>query len=132
VVNRAAAALDTRLRKGLNGARVLVIGAAYKKNADDTRESPALRIIELLEGRGAHVSYHDPFVPTIGATRQHGALAGRSSVSLNRAADYDLALIVTDHDGIDWQALVAAVPLVIDTRNATRDVKLDRHKIVKA
>jgi UDP-N-acetyl-D-glucosamine dehydrogenase len=132
VVNRAAAALDIRLRKGLNGARVLVIGAAYKKNVDDTRESPALRIIELLEDRGAHVGYHDPFVPTIGATRQHGALAGRSSVPLNRAADYDLALIVTDHDGIDWQALVAAVPLVIDTRNATRDVKSDRHKIVKA
>ena len=121
-----------RFGKGLNGARILILGLAYKKNVDDMRESPALRIIELLEERGAQVDYHDPFIPVIGSSRKHGALAGRSSVPLDRAGDYDLALIVTDHDGIDWDALVAAAPLVVDTRNATRNVKSDRQRIIKA
>ncbi len=132
VIDRVAAALDTKTGKGLNGARVLVVGIAYKKNVDDMRESPALRIIELLEGRGAKTDYHDPFIPVIGPTREHGALAGRRSVPLSDAAGYDLALIVTNHDGIDWEALVAAAPLVVDTRNATHDVKKNRDRIVKA
>ncbi len=132
VVDHVAAALDAKTGKGLNGARVLVVGIAYKKNVDDMRESPALRIIELLEGRGAATDYHDPFIPVIGLSRQHGALAGRRSVPLSGASDYDLALVVTDHDGIDWQALVDAAPLVVDTRNATRDVGKNRERIVKA
>ncbi len=132
VIDRTAAALDAKTGKGLKNARVLVVGIAYKKNVDDMRESPALRIIELLESRGAKTDYHDPFIPMIGPTREHGALAGRRSVPLSGAAGYDLALIVTDHDGIDWEALAAAVPLVVDTRNATRDVKTNRDRIVKA
>ena len=132
VVDRAAAALDARTGKGLRGARILIVGIAYKKNVDDMRESPALRIIELLESRGALTDYHDPFIPVIGPSRQHGALAGRRSVGLERAGDYDMTLIVTDHSGIDWEALVAAAPLVIDTRNATRNVKANRDRIVKA
>ena len=132
VVGRAAAALDARTGKGLRGARILIVGVAYKKNVDDMRESPALRIIEILESRGAAADYHDPFIPVIGPSRQHGELAGRRSVGLERAGEYDMTLIVTDHDGIDWEALVAAAPLVIDTRNATRDVKANRDRIVKA
>ncbi len=132
VVDRVAAALDAKTGKGLKGARILVIGVAYKKNVDDMRESPALRIIELLEGRGAKTDYHDPFIPVIGPSRQHGALAGRRSVPLAGASGYDLVLIVTNHDGIDWEALVAAAPLTVDTRNATRDVKQNRDRIVKA
>ncbi len=133
VVDRVAEALDAPLGKGLNGARILVVGLAYKKNVDDMRESPALRIIELLESAAPATDYHDPFIPVIGPSRQHGALAGRRSVPLDRrVGDYDVALIVTDHDGIDWDALVDAVPLVVDTRNATRNVTANRERIVKA
>ena len=76
VVERLALALDAQRGRGLNGARVLVIGIAYKKNIEDTRESPSLRLMELLEGRGARVDYHDPFVPRIPVTRDHPGLAG--------------------------------------------------------
>ena len=122
VVERLAAALDARFARGLNGARILVIGLAYKKNVDDTRESPALEIIELLEARGAACAYHDPFVATIPPTREHGRLAGRRSVPLEPATleGFDAGLIVTDHDGIDYGVLVEALPLLVDTRNVTR------------
>ncbi len=134
VVDRLAAALDRQSGKSLKGARVLIVGVAYKKNVDDMRESPALRIMELLEARGATIDYHDPFIPVIGPSRQHAALAGRRSVPLEPAsiADYDVVLIVTDHDGIDWAAVVGAAKLVVDTRNATKDVTTDRERIVKA
>jgi UDP-N-acetyl-D-glucosamine dehydrogenase len=134
VVERVAATLDARFRKGLNGARVLVVGLAYKKNVDDMRESPALRIIELMEQRGARTDYHDPFIPIIKPSRQHQALAGRRSVSLDPAelAGYDIVLVVTDHDGIDWEALVGGARLVVDTRNATKTVVNNRDRIVKA
>jgi UDP-N-acetyl-D-glucosamine dehydrogenase len=134
VVDRLAAALDQRSGKGLKGARVLVVGLAYKKNVDDMRESPALRIIELLEQRGAAADYHDPFIPVIGPSRKHDALAGRQSVPIDPAtvAGYEVVLIVTDHDGIDWDAVVGAAKLVIDTRNATKGVAKNRERIVKA
>ncbi len=132
VVDRVAAALDAKTGKGLRGARILIVGIAYKKNVDDMRESPALRIIELLEARGAATDYHDPFIQAIKPSRQHGALTGRASVPLDRASAYDVALIVTDHGGIDWEALVASAPLVVDTRNATRNVEKHRDRIVKA
>jgi UDP-N-acetyl-D-glucosamine dehydrogenase len=134
VVERVAATLDARFRKGLNGARVLVVGLAYKKNVDDMRESPALRVIELMEMRGAQADYHDPWIPAIKGSRQHQALAGRRSVSLEPAKleGYDAVLVITDHDGIDWEALVAGARVVIDTRNATKDVVHNRERIVKA
>jgi UDP-N-acetyl-D-glucosamine dehydrogenase len=134
VVDRLAAALDRQSGKGLNGARALIVGLAYKKNVDDMRESPALRIMELLEARGAATDYHDPFIPEIGPTRMHAALAGRTSVPLDAATvgRYDVVLVVTDHAGIDWEALVAAAKLVVDTRNATKEVAANRERIVKA
>jgi UDP-N-acetyl-D-glucosamine dehydrogenase len=97
------------------------------------RESPSLTIIELLEKYGAEVGYHDPFIPVISWTREHSALAGRRSRSLDGALkEFDAALIVTDHDGIDWKALVAGVPLVVDTRNACARAGLAGPNIVKA
>ena len=134
VVERIATSLDRNFGKGLNGARVLIVGIAYKKNVDDMRESPALRIIELLEKRGAVTDYHDPFIPVIGSSREHNALAGRKSVEIDEAsvASYDAVVIATDHDNIDWNALVAAANLVVDTRNATRHVEVHRSRIVKA
>src|SRR5262245_47553359 len=100
VVDRLARALDEREGCGLRGARILVLGIAYKKNIEDTRESPSFRLMELLEARGAVVSYHDPHVPVIPPTREHPALAGRCSVALDPAtlAACDAALIATDHD----------------------------------
>jgi UDP-N-acetyl-D-glucosamine dehydrogenase len=134
IVDRTSAALNDVFGKGLKGSRILVVGIAYKKNVDDIRESPALKIIELLEARGAETAYHDPFVEEIGPSRDHAALAGRRSVRLDvdTAGSYDLVVIITDHSAIDWQALVASARLVIDTRNATRDVTAHREKILKA
>ncbi len=118
VVERTAEALDAQRGRGLNGAEVLVVGLAYKKNINDTRESPAFAVIELLERRGAHVSYHDPLVPEILPTRQHGELAGRRSVPLDAETvrDFDAVIVVTDHDAIDWAALRSAARLLVDTR----------------
>jgi UDP-N-acetyl-D-glucosamine dehydrogenase len=134
VVDRLAEALDGRFRKGLNGTRVMVVGLAYKKNVDDMRESPALAIMDLLTERGAAVAYHDPYCPVIPPTREHRHLAGQRSVPLDPStpADFEAAVIVTDHDGVDYGALVASVPLVIDTRNATRHVDPGRERIVMA
>ena len=134
VVDRVATTLDARFSKGLNGARILIVGLAYKRNIDDMRESPALRIMELLNGRGAITDYHDPFIPIIGSSREHGQLAGLRSTPLDPASvgRYDLVLIVTDHDEIDWEGLVGAARVVVDTRNATRHVLCNRDRIVKA
>ena len=134
VVERLALALDAHAAKGLNRARILIMGLAYKKNVDDTRESPALTIMELLERRGAVVAYHDPFLPVIPLSREHAHFAGRRSIGLEPASvgAFDAVLIVTDHDGIDYAALVAAARLVVDTRNATREVVRHRYRIVHA
>lgn len=133
VVRRLGEALDARTGRGLNGARILVLGAAYKKNVDDVRESPALRILELLQARGARADYYDPFVAEIPPTREHPGLTGRRSVVWEPAAfaAYDAAFICTDHDGVDYAALVAHCPLVVDARNATRHVHDGRDRIVK-
>ena len=127
-------ALSRRQKRSINGARILLVGMAYKKNVDDTRESPSLVLFEELERRGAAVSYHDPFVAEIPKTREHAALAGRRSVTLDAAtlAGFDAALIATDHDGVDYAALAAAVPLIVDTRNATRHLAVGRDRIVMA
>jgi UDP-N-acetyl-D-glucosamine dehydrogenase len=134
VVDQLAGALDRRLRIGLNGTRILIVGLAYKKNVDDMRESPALAIMGLLTERGAEVAYHDPYCPVIPRTREHRHLAGKRSVPLHAStlAEFEAALIVTDHDGVDYDALVASVPLVVDTRNATRHVHAGRERIVMA
>jgi UDP-N-acetyl-D-glucosamine dehydrogenase len=134
VVERLAQALDARFHKGLNGSRILLVGLAYKRNIDDIRESPALVLIERLEARGAIVAYHDPHVGEIPRTREHAALAGRRSVPLDAAtlAAQDAVLIVTDHDAVDWAALVRGSRLVVDTRDATRAVGEGRERIVMA
>jgi UDP-N-acetyl-D-glucosamine dehydrogenase len=109
-------------RKSMNGARVLVLGVAYKRDIDDVRESPALSIIDRLRSKGCEVSYHDPFVHQISFDDAHTEGGGEplSSVDFTdeeiRAAD--CLIIVTDHSQIDYQRVVNLAPLVIDTRNA--------------
>jgi UDP-N-acetyl-D-glucosamine dehydrogenase len=134
VVERLAEALDRRFGKGLSGARILILGLAYKKNVNDTRESPSLRLIELIERRGAAADYHDPLIPAIPLTREHAHLAGRRSVPLTpeTPAGYDAVLIATDHDGVDYAGVAAAARLVIDTRNACRRAGVESAKVVKA
>jgi UDP-N-acetyl-D-glucosamine dehydrogenase len=134
IVERLAEALDRRLGRGLAGTRVLIIGLAYKRNIDDLRESPSLRLIELLEARGAEADYHDPYIATIPSTREHAALTGRSSTAVAPAvvAGYDAVLIATDHDGIDYPVLVANAKLVIDTRNVCERAGIRAVNVVKA
>ena len=134
VIQRLGEELDKRAGKVLNGARVLVVGAAYKKNVDDIRESPALRILSHLRACGARVDYYDPYIPEIQTTREHAALSGMRSIDWTpeNLEVYDAALICTDHDSVDYGALVAHSELVIDTRNATRAVHDLPERIVRA
>lgn len=120
VIDTLARALDARTGRGLNGARILVLGLAYKKNVDDTRESPALRLIDLLNGRGSSVDYYDPYVPVIPTTREHAELAGQETIAwdLDAIGGYDAVLIATDHDGVDYAELTRNARLIVDTRNA--------------
>src|SRR5262245_6916935 len=134
VVERLAEAVDRRLGRGLAGTRVLIIGLAYKKNIDDLRESPSLTLMELLEARGAKADYHDPYIATIPTTSEHAALAGRGSVTLRATnlAGYDAVLIATDHDGIDYAAVVRHAKLVLDTRNVCQRSGVTAANVVKA
>ena len=134
VVDRLAEALDLTSGRGLRAARILVIGVAYKKNVDDMRESPSLRLIELLEARASDVAYHDPHIPVIPMTREHAALAGRRSVALSAEmlAAYDAVLIATDHDGVDYPFIAKHAPLVVDTRNACSRAGVTSGNVFKA
>jgi len=102
--------------KALRDAKVLVLGLAYKANINDIRESPALEILRLLRARGAKPGYHDPLCPEIPSTREYGDLKGLQSVDWD-AQDWDAAIVVTDHTAVDYAAVAAQVPVVIDTRN---------------
>ncbi|MFN3521721.1 MAG: nucleotide sugar dehydrogenase [Phenylobacterium sp.] len=121
VVEHVAEALSTARAKAVNGARILVVGLAYKKNVDDMRESPSLHVIRMLRERGASVDYYDPHIPVAADTPEHPEAAGMVSIawSPEALAAYDCAVICTDHDAVDYAALAAALPLVVDTRNAT-------------
>jgi len=134
VVADLAQLLDTKGRKNLSDARILVMGIAYKKNIDDMRESPSLKLIELIEKRGAHVEFHDPFIPVIPPTREHADLTGRKSVSVSREslAGFDAVLIATDHDDVDYASLVAHSKLVVDTRNACARAGVSADNVFKA
>ncbi len=117
-------------KKCMRGSKILILGVAYKKDIDDLRESPALRIMQLLLAQGAQVVYHDPYVPQLPKMRHYDYHL--SSVELNDTtlADSDAVLIVTDHSVFDYPAIVRGARLVVDSRNATRDVTEGREKIV--
>ena len=134
VVERLAEALDRQQQRGLSGSRILILGLAYKKNVGDVRESPALRLIEMLEARGAKTDFFDPYVPEIPNMREHPGLHGRRSIAWGVAAlkGYHAALIVTDHDEVDYAAVVAELPLVVDSRNVCERKGIRDAKVVKA
>ena len=131
VMERLMLALNDR-RKPLSGSQILIMGVAYKKDVDDLRESPALHLIELLRNRGAQVTYHDPFVPTLPKTRKYDLDLASLPLSSALIARHDAVVIVTDHTKIDYQELVSNAQLVVDTRNATARVVQHRERIVKA
>jgi UDP-N-acetyl-D-glucosamine dehydrogenase len=134
VVARLAEALDRQAGVSLSRAKVLIIGVAYKKNVDDMRESPSLVLTELLEARGAEVEFYDPLIPVIPPTREHANLTGRRSIEWSEAdiAEFDAVLISTDHDAVDYAALVRNSRLIVDTRNACGKRGHVEAKIVKA
>jgi UDP-N-acetyl-D-glucosamine dehydrogenase len=117
VVSRIQDALNDR-RKSVKGSRILLVGVSYKPDVDDVRESPALDLLRLLEQKGALVSYHDPHVPEL---RFEGAIH-RSSPLAESLPQSDCVVIVTNHSSLDVAAIVEGAALVIDTRNATKDL----------
>ena len=133
VVNRMAEALNAR-RKAVNGSRVLVIGLAYKPNVDDERESPSYILMNLLKERGAAVAYHDPYVPVIRPTREHAHWAGTRSVNWDRPTleGFDVAIIATNHQVVNYQELADWSPCIVDTRNAMAAVKTKPGQVWKA
>jgi UDP-N-acetyl-D-glucosamine dehydrogenase len=116
-------ALNHKKQKSMSGSQILVLGVAYKPDIGDVRESPALKLIELLRNAGANVAYHDPHVPSVPGL-------GLESVPLDPAL-YDCVTIVTDHSSIDYSALVDHADLVVDLRNATGDKGRDSDKVWK-
>ena len=130
VVDAIAAALNQR-QKSLKGSRILVLGVAYKKDVDDLRESPTLKIMQLLGQRGAQVDYNDPHFPQLHKMRHYDYSAMRSvELTPDRLASYDCVVIATDHSSYDYAGIVEAAQLVVDTRNATRRITRHRHKII--
>jgi len=132
VVERVSRGLNDQ-GKPIKGSRVCVLGVAYKKDVDDPRESPSFVLMELLGERGAILSYNDPHVPVLPSMRHH-RVPDLSSQPLTPEflSGQDCVLIATDHSAYDYDFLVEHSPLVVDTRNATRDVTRGREKIVKA
>ncbi|HEY1805457.1 MAG TPA: nucleotide sugar dehydrogenase [Terracidiphilus sp.] len=106
--------------KALRGARVLVLGMAYKRDIDDLRESPSLTIIELLQKRGAQVEYNDPFFPSVTQGRKYAL--NMTSTPLEKIPEFDCVVIVTDHSQYDYAEIAAKAKLVVDTRNATKNI----------
>jgi UDP-N-acetyl-D-glucosamine dehydrogenase len=116
VVTRVQDALNDR-EKSLKGARVLVLGVAYKPDVDDMRSSPALKIIELLLGRGAEVSYHDPFIPVLPRTREYHFEMSSVPLTADVLRATDCVLVVTHHKAVDYEFVAWTAPLVVDTRH---------------
>lgn len=131
VVQRIADALNDD-GKPLRGSRVCVLGVAYKKDVDDPRESPAFAILELLQAKGAMVSYNDPLIPTLPPMRHYTLRMDSQPLAPEFLAEQDCVLIVTDHSAYDWDLVVENTRLVVDTRNATADCAAPRARIVKA
>ena len=133
VLGRLEAALATRGRP-LRGARLLLLGIAYKSDVDDDRESPGYVFWERLEEAGATVEYHDPHIPVIRPSREHGHFAGRRSVALDpeTVAGFDAVLLLTRHAAMDLKPVAEAARLIVDTRNAFAAFGLPPERWVKA
>jgi UDP-N-acetyl-D-glucosamine dehydrogenase len=132
VVERVSQSLN-EVGKPVRGSRIGILGVAYKKDVDDPRESPSFKLMELLQARGAVISYNDPHVPTLPSMRHYQVPRLASEpLTPDYLAALDCALIATDHSAYDYDMIVKFARLIVDTRNATRDVTRGREKIRKA
>jgi UDP-N-acetyl-D-glucosamine dehydrogenase len=132
VISRVAEALND-VGKPLRGSRVSILGVAYKKDVDDPRESPSFKLMELLQEKGAILSYNDPHIPTLPSMRHYQVPRLASEpITPEYLASQDCVLIATDHSAYDYEQIVRYAALVVDTRNATGGITLGREKIYKA
>ena len=118
--------------KSLKGSKVLILGAAYKKNIDDPRESPFFKLTEILMEKGAQVDYNDPYIPELPSMRMYHVHGKSIELNADNIRKYDCVLISTDHSDYDWDFIVNHAQMVVDTRNATAGVTHHQDKIVKA
>ncbi len=131
VLRRIGEALNTK-GKSIKGSRILVLGVAYKPDVDDMRESPAIKIIELLMNMGANIRYNDPHIPKFPKLRKYDFDLKSVDLTPKLLKSMDCAVIVANHSVYDYDQIVKHSQMVVDTRNATRDVKSHRAKIIKA
>ncbi|MFQ5667703.1 MAG: nucleotide sugar dehydrogenase [Candidatus Binatia bacterium] len=131
VVDKLTEALNER-GKSVSGSRILILGVAYKRDVDDDHESPAFKVMELLERKRARIAYHDPYVPVLKRSRQYDFQLRSVPLTEAELAQADAVVIVTDHSVFDYDFIVRASRLVVDARNATRGVTAHREKIVYA
>ncbi|MEE9117561.1 MAG: nucleotide sugar dehydrogenase [Calditrichia bacterium] len=131
VIRKLMDALNDR-GKSLKGSKILVLGAAYKKDIDDPRESPSFKLMEILIDKGAEVDYNDPFIPELPSMRMYDVKGKSVELTEENLAKYDCVLVSTDHSVYEFDFIVKHAQLVIDTRNATVNVKDTDNKIVKA
>ncbi|HED11581.1 MAG TPA: nucleotide sugar dehydrogenase [Caldithrix abyssi] len=131
VINKVMDALNNE-GKSLKGSRVLVLGAAYKKDIDDPRESPSFKLMEILLDKGAEVDYNDPHVPVLPSMRHYDIKRESVELTPENLASYDCVLISTDHSAYDFDFIVKHSKLLVDTRNATDSVKGEKKNVVKA
>ncbi|MBE2281799.1 MAG: nucleotide sugar dehydrogenase [Ignavibacteriaceae bacterium] len=131
VIERCADVMNTH-RKTLNGSKVLILGAAYKKDIDDMRESPSLKLIELLEEKGAEIDYNDPYIPILPATRKYKFDMKSVELTAENIASYDLVLLSTDHTGYDYEFIAKHAKLIVDTRNAFGKAGIKTNNIYKS
>lgn len=117
VVERTMEFLNT-VKKTLNGSKVLILGAAYKKNVDDMRESPSLKLIEILREKGAEVDYSDSYIPVLPKTRKYNFDMNSVALTKESISKYDVILLSTDHDDYDYKFIAENAQLIVDTRNA--------------
>lgn len=133
VVNRTFQALNSH-KKALNGSKVLILGLAYKPNVDDDRESPSYKLMDLFNEMGAEVFYYDPHVPVIKESREHAHWAGTKSVEWNEETirSFDVVVISTNHDEVDYEELSEWNNLIVDTRNTMKHISSNNGRVWKA
>jgi UDP-N-acetyl-D-glucosamine dehydrogenase len=130
VVEKAGEVLN-KYKKSLNGSKVLILGASYKKDIDDMRESPSLKLIEILREKGAKVDYNDPYVPKLPKTRKYQYDMESVELSKKNLAKFDLVLLSTDHSDYNYKFITINSKLILDTRNAFERAGIKSEKVFK-
>jgi len=121
-----------KFKKALNGSKVLILGAAYKKDIDDMRESPSLKLIEILRDRGAKVDYHDSFISSLPRTRKYNYDMKSIELTKENIAEFDLVILSTAHSSFDYKLIAKNAKIIVDTRNAFQNRSIKSENIFKA